>query len=464
MGYKHRLTIGGMVMVAAICFPSLVCGQMMGLGNARRTQNRRPAAKAAAGSKTTPANSIATSDAGESLSTAAAPASSPNDRKIDLSYITPEAVAAVIAFPREVLTAPEMEMLPTEVITAAGKKDYGIDPLQINEIVAIAEPGQAMLPTWGVVLQMAAPLAQGKVLGPLWDQTTDGQLDGKPYRKGTGPMAMSIFSPDGHTLLVASDPLLKKMLSNHAAPKDGRMAKVLARVSEPPDVTAILLVEPVRPLLAIPLAMFPLPPPYEDAKKLPDLLTSVGLKASLIGNTSMTLSLKANDEAAAQQAEEIIDKLLAGAQQQMTAQTAAQPPAADDPVAQASAQYSKRMTERMLKALHPVRTGHTLTVSNSGNANSLMTSMVGMAMFSSLSARSRSPFQNVEGMGGVPGLGGVPRMGAAPGIGAPSPGGPPGVGAAGPKVPPKISFTFGRARRKPPPQQPPATPPASAKP
>ena len=44
---------------------------------------------------------------------------------IDLGYITPDTFAAIVAYPRYVLTAPEMELLPTELFTAAGKKELG---------------------------------------------------------------------------------------------------------------------------------------------------------------------------------------------------------------------------------------------------------------------------------------------------------------------------------------------------
>ena len=41
---------------------------------------------------------------------------------VDLGYITPDTVAAVVAYPRYVLSHPAMEMLPVEVITGVGGK------------------------------------------------------------------------------------------------------------------------------------------------------------------------------------------------------------------------------------------------------------------------------------------------------------------------------------------------------
>jgi prepilin-type processing-associated H-X9-DG protein len=293
--------------------------------------------------------------------------------KVDLGYVTPAAAAAVVAYPRHVLTAPSMEMLPIEVITVAGIKELGINPVEIEQILAIAELSSAGPPQAAVVVRMASPLGQGKILAPLWDRTADAKLDGKTYRQGNGPMDFSIFRPDDRTLLVAHDALLRQMLSNHASPKEGSMSRVLGRITEPPDVLAVLLVEPIRPLIAASLAMAPVPLPLADATKIPDLLVSVGAKVNLTGDMAMSLTLRATDEAAAKQIEEIIDKLLAVARQSAMDEMAKRPESSD-PVEQAMAQYSQRMIDRMLQSVRPVRQGQTLTLA-SGGGNPQMASV-----------------------------------------------------------------------------------------
>ena len=287
--------------------------------------------------------------------------------KIDLDFVSPNAAAAVVLYPRHVLTAPSMEMLPTEVIAAAGKKFLGIDPLEIEQIVATVEaPSQPPAPPRvAVVLHMAKTMDEGKVFPQLWDMTTQGQLDGKTYRRAANPMLPSIFRPDDKTLIVATESLLQELWSSRANPKEGAMSRVLGRIVDPPDATAILLVEPIRPLIAMQLAMAPVPPPLADAKKIPDLLTSIGAKVNLTGDMAMSLTLKANDEAAAEQIEQIIDKLMDVARQQAS-QEAAKNTASSDPVEQAQAQYAKRMSERMLQAVRPVRKGKTLTLATGG--------------------------------------------------------------------------------------------------
>ena len=172
---------------------------------------------------------------------------------------------------------------------------------------------------------------------------------------------MSIFRADDRTVLVGSDPLLRKVVANHAQPKEGPMSKLLGSVTKPPDLMAIVLVEPLRPLLAMPLAMAQLPPQFADLPKVPDLVTSIGAKVNVTGGPSVTLAVRANDEAAAKELEQIIDKLLATARQQVAEQTA-RGLKSSDPVEQASAKYGQRMSERMLPGLRPVRKGNSFTL------------------------------------------------------------------------------------------------------
>ncbi len=299
--------------------------------------------------------------------------------KIDLGYVTPGAVAAVAAFPRRVLTAPEMEMMPLEVLTALGMKELGFDPLEIEWVLAFVElpengAMQAGPPPVAIVLRSAKPFGEGKILGKLWDRTAEAQLDGKTYRKAMTPMDPSIYRPDEYTLIVASGDFLPRLLSNHASPEKGRVTKVLGRMKELPDATVLLFVEPLRPLLAMPLAMAPLPPPLADVKRVPELLTSVGAKVNLRGEPSLTLMLRANDKDAAVELEKIIDMAIDMARQSMLADLAKQENS-DDPVEQAVAKYMKRISNKMFEPFRPVRNGAKLTLTTDTGDNPQMASM-----------------------------------------------------------------------------------------
>ncbi len=180
----------------------------------------------------------------ESAAASAAPAEKP---KIDLTYVDPDAAAVVIAFPRHVLTAPEWKILPVEVISAFGLKEIGIDPVQIEQVLFVVEPAPAGPPLAGFVMEMASPLGQGKLLAPLLAGTVEDKLDGKPYSRAKDPMESSIFRADDRTLLVGMDAMIRKLVANHAAPKEGPMSRLLKKTAEPSDAMAILLVGPPFP-------------------------------------------------------------------------------------------------------------------------------------------------------------------------------------------------------------------------
>jgi len=296
--------------------------------------------------------------------------------KLDLGYVTPESTAAAVIHPRRVLTAPEMEILPTEVITAAGKQHLGIDPSEVEQVMVIAEPPvPGRPPQVGIVLRMAKPLPEGRILGPLWDQTEEGQLDGKPYRKG-GAMGFGIFRADDRTLIVADEGLLRKMLANRAQPKAGAVSKILGAMKAVPDATAVLVVEPLRALADAALAQAPLPPPLAEAKKIPDLVDSLVARVNLTGNVLTDLTVRARDEAAAKELSEMIDRMLAMAKEMARAEIARGAMIDNDPVRQAMVQYSRRMSERMLEALRPVRKGDTLTLGTRGQPQSQATTQI----------------------------------------------------------------------------------------
>ena len=56
-------------------------------------------------------------------------------RKPDLGYITPDAFAAAILYPRSILKSPQLELLPVEILSTVFKKEMGIDPVEIEQLI-----------------------------------------------------------------------------------------------------------------------------------------------------------------------------------------------------------------------------------------------------------------------------------------------------------------------------------------
>ena len=153
-----------------------------------------------------------------------------------LSYVTPATTLFAVAHPRRVLTAPGMEMLPIEVISAAGKKELGIDPLDVERILAIVEaPALGRPPQMGVVVRFSKSYDASEILEPLVKRTVEAQLDGKPYRRGRGLMDFSIYMPNGRVLMIVHDDLLRRMLANQKSPTEGPMSRLLAETNTSQD-------------------------------------------------------------------------------------------------------------------------------------------------------------------------------------------------------------------------------------
>jgi hypothetical protein len=278
-------------------------------------------------------------------------------RKPDLDYITPNAFAAAVFYPRSVLKSPRLEYLPVEVLSAVVKKGLGLNPVEIEQAIFVAEPPKGTPPEWAVVLKMASPIA-GEVLPALAGRTTEGTLDGKTYRKAKGPGDPSIYQADERTLMVGTDGLLQKIVANHAAPAQSRLKTMLSR-SGTPDLLGMILIEPLQPALAA-LASAPIPPPLADLREAPKLIDFVAFKANVCDSLDATLLFRAKDAASAEQLGGIIDGLMTMAQQAADAGVAKQE-ASRNPVEQATAKYSKRMSRRTAEILRPVRKGATLT-------------------------------------------------------------------------------------------------------
>ena len=284
----------------------------------------------------------------------------------DLAYITPEATFAAVTYPRRVLTAPEMEMLPIEVMSAAGKKELGIDPVDVESIMVIVEPPVAGPPGYGAVVRFCRPHQLDGLLMPLAKSTTEGELNGKSYRQAQSPMLPSLYMPDDQTLIVAEDSFLRNMLANHEAPAEGPLSKLFASTNTSSDLVAIVVLEPVRDMLSAMVAQAPVPPPFEGVKRIPSLLNAAKVQASVTGRSSASLVLLAPDEAAAEELEQLINGLLDLVRQMALAQMA-EMASGDDPVQEAMARYAERVNKKMFDMVRPVRNGTMLSVSQGGN-------------------------------------------------------------------------------------------------
>ncbi len=286
-------------------------------------------------------------------------------KQLDLGYVTPEAFLAALARPQHVLTAPEMEMLPIEVLSVVGKKELGIDPLDVEQVFAIVEVAKGAPPGFGVVVRFSKAHQLNLLMKQVAARTVATELDGKPYLRGQGTTDPGLYMPDDRTLLLGHDSVLRKMVANRKRPVEGPLSKLLAATDTSSDFVAVATMEPVREIASAALSQVPVPPPLAGLKRLPQLVTAAKAHANMTGKVGASLVLVTPDEASAKELERLLNQLIDFGQQTTLAEMSKQAPG-DDPVDQAMAQYMQRVNQRMFEALRPTRKGKVVRISHDG--------------------------------------------------------------------------------------------------
>ena len=263
-----------------------------------------------------------------------------------------------------------MEMLPVEVLVAAGKQRVGIDPIDIVEVLAIAEaPGEGP-PGYGVVVRFAKPYELMKMRLPINWPVQQTQIADRPYLQSQHPMMPGFYMPDDTTLLIAPHPMLQAMLVNQKTPTPGALSRLLSKADGNSDLLAVVMIEAVRPLLnaVVAQAADELPPPLQGVTKLPDLIDAAKLDIRVATSPGASLSLLAPDEAKAKELAKLLNDLLDMGEQFALAQVAAEMQG-DDPVQVATAQYTQRVTKKLIDAIRPTQSGRVVKFAHDSESN-----------------------------------------------------------------------------------------------
>ncbi len=278
----------------------------------------------------------------------------------DIGYIPPSATAAVVLHPRRVLTAPESELLPLEVISAAGKQQFGLDPLEIEWAVGVAEVTGFGPPQVGVILRSSAPLDDAQLFVPLKRDAEKQTLDGRPYYRSRIPsLTPSIFLPDDHSVIVAHEGLLQKMLKNHQDPQPGKVSRIIRGMERLPDAALAMDFEPLRPLVSGLMLQNPPPPTLAALQDIPALVAEVEAGANQIEKPFLYVAVRANNDADALKLQNIVSAMLEEVKGRLSKEIGRHAES-EDPVERAMAQYLQRITDHYFGAIQPDRKGDTL--------------------------------------------------------------------------------------------------------
>jgi type II secretory pathway pseudopilin PulG len=301
-----------------------------------------------------------------------------NGREL-LKLLPSDAIAAMVASPKSMAAKPEMEMMPREIVTAAGLKELGFDPMEIESLIGFIQlPQDGMPPGFGLMLKSASAFDQAAAMPQLAQGTVPGMIAGRKFMQAPQPFMPSLLYLDSKTLIIAPEATLVQMLEANG--KEGALQKRLAAIPANYDLSAVLLFDSLRPLVKAELDNVPLPPVFSAFKALPDHIAAIELQVTMTGGVRL-MAQAPNAESGAE-----LERLLGQAMEivkGMITQQAAQLAASEDPVEQATAKYSQRMMTTMLKMLEPKRDGDRLTISMSNESGALMgpaTMGVGVAL------------------------------------------------------------------------------------
>ena len=269
---------------------------------------------------------------------------------LDLKYVNADAIAALVIHPRELLTAPELELLPREVIIAACIENLGIDPGEIDEAVGLmAATGlPSGEPAIGAILRFTKPLDAKLLAEKLGRQTREVMQGGQTYQESTAKGGFGYAIVDERTLLLGTNLALKSMLAPDKA--DSPLRKLLAQRSTSKLAVLLVDVETIRPLLQLALkSLPPLPPEFQEFLQAPEMAKWAELSLELRSGFDLQLTLGANDADAARKLTLMGERLKTITRDMVLDAMRANLPRGDSPTDKALAQYMNRLLNRLVE-------------------------------------------------------------------------------------------------------------------
>jgi hypothetical protein len=305
--------------------------------------------------------------------------SSTSSGMIDTTYVSPAAIGVVVIRPAQIMSAPIAELLPTEVLTAAGQQYLGFDPASIEELTIhfgqfnMLNPAETEI---GAAIKFSSPFRAATINRALRAHAQLSEFAGKRYLQSQHPSLPSFYGPDNRTLLIARDATLRRLVESKDQPKTGPIIDRVSTVPSGSDLYVAIEMATLKPFIEMGLAQAKMsgkvPPQGEKLLELPKLLAAAELTLNMTGSGPIALVVHATDEAAAQQIETV---LLEGSNAPGSSPVGRY--AAEDPVAQAMSQY----VERFSQPFRPQRSGTSVTLFRAEAQSAAQQQLASMAVF-----------------------------------------------------------------------------------
>ncbi len=290
--------------------------------------------------------------------------------RIGSEFIPTDATATVVLSIADTMASPVVELYPVEVADAWCNENIGFPASSIDRIkVVVGVPGPGG-PMMAVVATLRAD-ADVTAINPEMVNTQEPiDVDGHSCYMIAGAPDVVLHAKDPRTLIVATPNYLDTVLrSADASTASGPLAKMAGSVPHTGNLTALLAVEPIRPMITglLQSQIDQIPPPLVEFTKTPELLDALLFRLDLADQANgLNLIMLARDDASGEELMGLIQRGLEMGRQIGLSQ-AMNEIEGEDAVAQATRQYVQRLSDKIVSSLTPKREGRRLTLSGSAS-------------------------------------------------------------------------------------------------
>lgn len=312
-------------------------------------------------------------------------ASSQDAAKLSAKYIPSDAIVAAFASPNQILSSPEWELMPIEVIQAAGIEYVGIDPMTIEQVkLVVGMPFPAGLQL-GLVVKFSKDFAISDFKPEILEDFEKTDFAGRTVYEIQQQPVIQLYQQDSRTMMVAIGGYLQRMLDA----EEGNSGTLPTLVSELPDqegITAVAVLDQLRPMITGVLRgnAQQFPPQLRDLTEVGELTDAVIVNMTYgLMSSSMSVSAIGRDEDAAVRLEQSMNEAIDFGRSMVMAQMS-QDMDGEGPVNEAMGRYLERIGGRVTEMLRPKREGKTvqLKLDNASGSSSVASAgvMVGLLL------------------------------------------------------------------------------------